>query len=68
MKNLNENNQNQIKDNNINNKKTASKNIDILSDIQELFNHFSTNSKYLSNKDFKLFLIETSLLDDLKII
>ena len=68
MKNLNENHQKQIKDNNINNKKTASKNIDILSDIQELFNHFSNNSKYLSNKDFKLFLIETSLLDDLKII
>lgn len=67
MKNLNENHQKQIKDNNINNKKTASKNIDILSDIQELFNHFSNNSKYLSNKDFKLFLIETSLLDDLKI-
>ena len=40
MKNLNENHQKQIKDNNINNKKTASKNIDILSDIQELFNHF----------------------------
>ena len=56
MKNLNENHQKQIKDNNINNKKTASKNIDILSDIQELFNHFSNNSKYLSNKDFKLFL------------
>ena len=67
MKNLNENQQKQMKDNNINNKKNKNQNEDIISNIQELFNHFSNNSKYLSNKDYKLFLIETSLLDDLKI-
>jgi len=67
MKNLNENQQKQMKDNNINNKKNKSQNEDLISNIQELFNHFSNNSKYLSNKDYKLFLIETSLLDDLKI-
>ena len=57
MKNLNENQQKQIKDNNINIKKNKSQNEDIISNIQELFNHFSNNSKYLSNKDYKLFLI-----------
>ena len=56
MKNLNENQQKQMKDRNINNKKTTSQNIDIFSNLQEIFNHFSNNSKYLSNKDYKLFL------------
>ena len=66
MENLNEIKQKQIKDKNINNKNIIHK-TDIISDLKEIFNHFSNNSKYLSNKNYKLFLIETSLLDDLKI-
>ena len=66
MENLNEIKQKQIKDKNINNKNIIHK-TDIISDLKEIFNHFSNNSKYLSNKNYKLFLIETSLLDDLNI-
>ena len=63
MKNLNERQQKQLKDKNIN----KNKNEEIISNIKEIFNHFSHNSKYLSNRDYKLFLIETSLLDDFKL-
>ena len=66
MENLNEKKQKQIKDKNINNKNNIHK-TDIISELKEIFNHFSNNSKYLSNKNYKLFLIETSLLDDLNI-
>ena len=67
MKNLNEQKMKEMKDNNINNEKKNNKNIDLISNLKEIFNHFSNNSKYLSNKDYKIFLIETSLLDDIKI-
>ena len=68
MKNLYEQKQKQIKDNNINKEKNnIQKNSDIITKFKEIFNHFSNNSKYLSNKDYKLFLIESSLLDDFKI-
>ena len=66
MENLKENKQKQIKDKNINDKIITNKD-DIFLDLREIFNHFSNNSKYLSNKNYKLFLIESSLLDDLKI-
>ena len=66
MENLKENKQKQIKDKNINDKIIINKD-DIFLDLREIFNHFSNNSKYLSNKNYKLFLIESSLLDDLKI-
>ncbi len=36
----------------------------ILSQIKNIFNHYSNNTIYLSNKQYKLFLIEASLLDD----
>ena len=36
----------------------------ILSQIKSIFNHYSNNTIYLSNKQYKLFLIEASLLDD----
>ena len=68
MKNLNEQKQKQMKDKNINKEKNnCQENSDIFDKIKEIFNHFSNNSKYLSNKAYKLFLIESSLLDDFKI-
>ena len=36
----------------------------ILSQIKSIFNHYSNNTTYLTNKQYKLFLIEASLLDD----
>lgn len=36
----------------------------MISQIKYLFNHYSNNSTLLSNKQYKLFLIEASLLDD----
>ena len=36
----------------------------IIPQIKNLFNHYSNNSLYLSKKQFNLFLIEASLLDD----
>ena len=68
MKNLNERKQKNLKDKNINKEKNnCQDNFDIIDKIKEIFNHFSNNSKYLSNNNFKLFLIESSLLDDFKI-
>ena len=68
MKNLNEQKQKNLKDKNINKEKNnCQDNFDIIDKIKEIFNHFSNNSKYLSNNNFKLFLIESSLLDDFKI-
>ena len=65
MEKLKEKNQKQMIDKNINS--DMSKDNELISKLKEIFNHFSNNSKYLSNKDYKLFLIETSLLDDFKI-
>ena len=68
MKNLNERKQKNLKDKNINKEKNnCQDNFEIIDKIKEIFNHFSNNSKYLSNNNFKLFLIESSLLDDFKI-
>ena len=68
MKNLNEQKQKNLKDKNINKEKNnCQDNFEIIDKIKEIFNHFSNNSKYLSNNNFKLFLIESSLLDDFKI-
>ena len=58
MKNLNEQKMKEMKDNNVNNEKKNNKNMDLISNLKEIFNHFSNNSKYLSNKDYKIFLIE----------
>ncbi len=45
-------------------KEEESDNSVMISEIKYLFNHYSNNSTILSNKQYKLFLIEASLLDD----
>ena len=66
MKNLNDKVQKKVENLNINIKNNNEDNIDIISKIKKIFNHYSTN-QYLSIQKFKLFLIESSLLDDIKI-
>ena len=38
---------------------------DIILQIKIIFNHYSKNKTYLSNKQYKLFIIEASLLDNI---
>ena len=38
---------------------------DIIYQFKDIFNHYSNNKTYLSNNQYKIFLIEASLLDDI---
>ena len=54
-----------IKENEKDNDRDNDNSTMMISQIKDIFNHYSKNTQYLSNKQYKLFLIEASLLDDI---